>query len=123
MKYSNVCGADFFPRPAKGYATKARVTAPAIPKNGKFDVKEPIVPKGQQHQNWALVNTREALIAPEKSASVRISMQALKLVENSADAVKVAQGKKVKSDSRKRIEKMRADYQKKLSLHNQFMGQ
>jgi glutamine synthetase len=123
MKYSNTCGADFFPRPAKGYATRVKTTCASIPKNGKFDVKEPIVPKGQQHQNWALVNTSTQFTMPTRTEVVRISMLQLKQAQKPADAVKVAQGKPVKSESRKRIEKMRAQYQKKLSLHNQFVGQ
>ena len=80
-------------------------------------MEPPRVIRTPQHQNWALVNTSPELVKPCVKAQVRISFLQIKQVEQ----IQVAKGKPVKSDSRKRIDKLKAAHQKKLALHQMFL--
>lgn len=117
MGYSNQCGADFFPRWGKRFATKAIEVAPCIPPKVKQDMAPARVPSGQQTQNRALVNTSSTLTTPTSKVQVRYSMQALR-VEIPKSVKNVIP---TKSESRKRIEKMKAKHLAKLADTNKYL--
>jgi hypothetical protein len=112
MKYSNKVGPDFFPRAAKRVSEKSKPSGmPSATKNGKWDVCPEAsfkIGKKQSTQNLALINTSQELIQPTvKAQYVRITFR--------TEQGKVMKPEKVVlSESRKRINAMKAMYEKKL---------